>query len=171
MARYLTLHAKARRTWATRHPIFRIELPILCGMNSSAGQEKRSAKVGRIVLAVLVGYTVNALLIAGTESLLVMGVSHGEYFLTDVVIQCLVQVASGYLCSRIAGAHSRPATLGLIGLGLLVGIASVAASWQAEPHWYAIALLLVYSPCVWLGYRLEVRRRREQAREKIARSS
>lgn len=126
-------------------------------MNSDAVQPRESRSVGRILLAVLAGYAANALLIAGTEQLLPMAFSGTKYFVADVITQCLIQVASGYLCSRIAKAKRRSATIGLIAFGLLIGAVSVAASWHTEPHWYAVALLVVYAPCIWIGYRLDLR--------------
>ena len=108
--------------------------------------------VKRIILAVVVAYVANALLIAGTEQLLVRIFSNTKYFVADVVIQCLVQVACGYVCARIS--NSKMALVALITIGILVGALSLAASWHADPHWYAIALLVVYAPCVWTGYRM-----------------
>lgn len=134
-----------------------------CDMNSRPAQQKQPRKVGRIIFAVVVGYAANALLIAGTEQLFFRLASDGRFLIADVVSQCFIQVSSGYLCARIAGSNPWPATVGLIMLGLLVGTASVAGSWRTEPHWYAIALLLVYSACVWMGYRLERSRRRSAA--------
>ncbi len=40
---------------------------------------------------------------------------------------------------------------GLLGLGVTVGTVSLIAFWKTEPHWYGIALLAVYPPCVWIG--------------------
>lgn len=108
-----------------------------------------------IVLAVILAYVANALLIVGTEQLLARAFSDAKYFVADVVVQSVIQVGCGYLCSLIANARSRPAIVGLIAIGLLIGGCSLAASWHADPHWYGIALILVYAPSVWIGYRME----------------
>ena len=85
-------------------------------------------RIGRIVVAVGAGYAVNALLIAATEQLLPRFLTDTPYFVADVIIQCLCQMASGYLCARIAGSQFRIAVLGLIVLGLFVGAVSLATS-------------------------------------------
>jgi hypothetical protein len=43
----------------------------------------------------------------------------------------------------------------LIGLGIVVGTISVVT--LTEPHWYAIALLAAYPPCVLIGWTLRSR--------------
>jgi hypothetical protein len=108
----------------------------------------------RIVLAVFVGYLANVLLIASAEQLLVRVFSDAKYFVADVVTQCLIQVSCGYLCTRIS--NTRVAVVSLITIGLLVGTFSLALSWHVDPHWYAIVLLVVYPPCVWIGYRIAI---------------
>jgi|HubBroStandDraft_4_1064222.scaffolds.fasta_scaffold22739_4 hypothetical protein len=45
----------------------------------------------------------------------------------------------------------------LIGLGIVVGTISVVTLWRTEPHWYAIALLAAYPPCVLIGWTLRSR--------------
>ena len=65
--------------------------------------------VGRVIFAVVAGYVTNAVLIAGTEKMLSRLVTPASYFGADVVTQCIIQLASGYLCSRIANASMRPA--------------------------------------------------------------
>ena len=46
--------------------------------------------------------------------------------------------------------------VGLIGLGILIGTLSLFNSWNAEPHWYVIALFVAYPPCVWIGWTLAI---------------
>jgi len=122
---------------------------------------KRS--VGRIVLGVASGYIVNGVLVAATEQLLSTRVPRVDatqplrYFVVDLISQCLYTVVAGYLCCLIARPTQRAALISLIGLGLLVGTVSLVSSWKAEPHWYGIALLAVYPPCVWIGWTLKSR--------------
>jgi hypothetical protein len=109
----------------------------------------------RVILAVGAGYVTNAAFIAGAEYMLSPLLSARAYFAADAVSQCVVQIGCGCLCSWIANAQRLTATVVLIIVGLLIGSVSVVASWGSEPHWYAITLLCVYAPCVWIGYHLE----------------
>jgi hypothetical protein len=121
---------------------------------SSPSTQRSSIK--RILLAILAGYLTNASLIAGAEYVLIRVASGPMYFVADVMTQCLVQIGCGYICCRISNAT--PAIAGLVALGLLVGGFSLTVSWETEPHWYGIALLVVYGPSIWVGYRLANRR-------------
>src|SRR5215469_3758048 len=104
----------------------------------------------RVITGVVVGYLTNALLIAGTEQLLSRFISPGNYYAADIATQGIIQVGCGYLCSRIARPRRLTAIAVLIVVGLVIGWASVVASWRTEPHWYAITLLGIYGPCVWI---------------------
>jgi hypothetical protein len=115
-----------------------------------------STGLGRTALGIVLGYTLNGILVALTEPLLTKQIAGVAYFVADIAIQCVIEVAAGYLCSRIARPFGRDATVGLVILGLLIGTFSLASSWVQEPHWYGITLLAVWSPCVWLGYRLQL---------------
>ena len=109
----------------------------------------------RVMVAVAAGYVTNAVLIAGAEHMLSKLVSAGGYFAADALTQCVIQIGCGYLCSRIANSQRLTATMALIAVGIVIGSLSVVASWRSEPHWYAITLLCIYAPCVWVGDRLE----------------
>ena len=116
--------------------------------------------IGRVILAVVAGYVANGILVAVTEySLGARGVAATQslYYFVDLTSQCLYTVVGGYLCCAIAGSSQRAAMAGLMGLGVLVGTVSLVSSWKAEPHWYGIALLAVYPPCVWIGWTLKGR--------------
>jgi hypothetical protein len=119
--------------------------------------------IGRIVLAILLGYVANAILVAATEYLftrLVPGADAAPplyYFIIDLITQCLYTVIGGYLCCLIARPSRRAAMVGLMALGVWVGTASLVSSWRTELHWYGIALLVVYPPCVWIGWTLKAR--------------
>jgi peptidoglycan/LPS O-acetylase OafA/YrhL len=131
---------------------------------NDAPRSMRHINVGRIILAILAGYTVNALLVAATEQLLPRLVPGKHYFVVDLSTQCLYEVAAGYLCSVIAKpSQRRTAVFGLVVLGLLVGTVSLITSWKAEPHWYGITLLCVWAPCVWIGSSLARRRTHSSA--------
>jgi peptidoglycan/LPS O-acetylase OafA/YrhL len=114
------------------------------------------ASIGRFIIAVLAGYAANAVLVAATEQLLPRLIPSPDYFVADLITQCLYEVAGGYLCCLIVKRSERwIAVVGLVGLGLLIGTISLITSWKAEPHWYGIALLSVWAPCVWIGSALE----------------
>ena len=112
--------------------------------------------IGHTILAVLGGYLGNAILGAVSEQFLLpvlVGAATPSYFVIDLITQCPYTMIGGYLCSMIAGANQWVALAGMISLGVLVGTASLIASWKAEPHWYAISLLVLYAPCAWMGMR------------------
>jgi lysylphosphatidylglycerol synthetase-like protein (DUF2156 family) len=119
--------------------------------------------MGRTIAAAMAGYLANGLLVAITEQLLASRYGRfgthlpPSYFVIDLITQCIFTVIGGYLCALIARTSRKTALAGMIGLALLVGMISVVASWKTEPHWYAIALLLVYAPCAWMGWMLRQR--------------
>jgi hypothetical protein len=116
--------------------------------------------IGRIILAVTASYIADGVLVVATEfSLVAAGFAATQsYYVVDLISQCLYTIIGGYLCCIIAGATKRAALAGLMGLGLFVGTADLVSSWKTEPHWYGIALLIVYLPCVWIGWTLKARR-------------
>jgi hypothetical protein len=85
------------------------------------------------------------------EQLFVRLFSKPQYFVDDLLTQSAIQVGCGYLCARIS--NTRATIAGFMAIGLLVGTISLLAPWRDEPHWYASALLALYAPCIWLGYR------------------
>lgn len=111
--------------------------------------------IGRTILAAVVGYTANGMLVVATEQLLSSRATQPLYFVVDLISQCLYTVIGGYLCCVVAGSR-RVAMAGLMSLGVLVGTISLATSWKTEPRWYGITLLAVYPPCVWIGWRLRL---------------
>ena len=122
-----------------------------------------SKNAGRIVLAVVVAYLLNIILIVATDLVFfklmppVHSVLRRSYLITDLMSQCVIQTVAGYVCCWIA--RGRPSALAFLGaIGIVVGGFSVWQSWQNQPHWYGIALLAVYFPCLWLGWNLRSRR-------------
>ena len=117
-----------------------------------------------MVLAVVAGWVTNAILVGVTELLLwtsmrsAGGKLPGRYYMIDLICQCCFTVVGGYLCCMIAGPSRRVAMFSLMALGLLIGGLFLPSSWSREPHWYRIALLAVWVPCVWMGWRLGSRR-------------
>jgi len=122
-----------------------------------------SKNASRILFAVVVAYLLNIILIVATDIAFlklmppVHSVPRRSYLLTDLISQCLIQTLAGYVCCWIA--RGRPSALALLAaIGIVIGGFSLFHSWQNEPHWYGIALLAVYPPCLWLGWTLRSRR-------------
>jgi hypothetical protein len=118
--------------------------------------------IGRTIVAVIASYLTNAILVVASERLLLSLEPGGAapplyYFVLDLISQCLYTMLAGYLCCVIARTSQWIAMAGLIGLGLSVGTVSLVMSWKFEPHWYGMALLAVYAPCVWIGWLLRSR--------------
>ena len=127
------------------------------------------ASVGRVVLAVIAAWLANAILVGVTEVLLwtiwrVPGHKlPGRYYIIDLICQCCFTVVGAYLCCVIARPSRRAAMYGMMFLGLLIGGLSLPSSWSREPHWYRIALLAVWVPCVWIGWTLRSQRVAEKS--------
>jgi hypothetical protein len=116
----------------------------------------------RAAIAAIVAWFINAILVGITEALVLwplLAPRHHpkplSYFLADLATQCLYTIVAGYLCCIIARSQ-RAAMFALIALGLVIGSVSLVFSWGAEPHWYRVALLAVYAPCVWIGWTLRI---------------
>src|ERR1700737_3888386 len=120
----------------------------------------------RNILAVIAGYVATGLLIFSTDQLFAalipgfktMTTPPLHYFLISVVTATLYSNIGGFVFSRIAPPPvRRNATLSLILLGELVGLVSTVFLWKIVPHWFSFALLLLYPPAVWLGFKLQSR--------------
>ena len=112
----------------------------------------------RVVLAPIAGYAAIGVLVVFTDqlfSLLTSGFGSAapprSYFALSLLTDSFYSVLGGYLCAALAGQAARRATLILIAGGELIGLASVIALWHTQPHWFALALLIVYPPAVWAG--------------------
>ncbi len=134
------------------------------GIASTRGSSNMPATTrARAIAAILVSYAANALLVGISEMFLsrVFATTANSptrsYYIVDLISQCVYGGIIGYICRIIARGPSRLAIGGLIALGLVIGSISVQASWNAEPHWYAVTLLAIYAPCVWLGWALRGR--------------
>lgn len=97
-------------------------------------------------------------MVALTEQILSSATTKGAekstaYFAADVITQCLYLTGAGYLCATIVRSH-RVAIVILTALGLMLGSFSLVTSWRSEPHWYGVALLVTYSPSLWVGWAL-----------------
>ena len=119
--------------------------------------------MGRIVAAIIFGYITIALLVIITTqivSAIIPGFQtattpHVYYF--NLVINTLYAIVGGYLCSTVARASPRTAAIGLIILGEVLGMIAQARLWNHVPHWFGIALLVLYAVGVWIGSALSRR--------------
>lgn len=111
-------------------------------------------EAARTILGPVAGYAANAAMIAVTEAIYTRYIDARAYFVVDLITQVVATIIGGAVCCLIARRKKRIAVTGLTVLGLLIGTASLITSWNDEPHWYAIALLSVYAPCVWIGFAL-----------------
>jgi hypothetical protein len=122
----------------------------------------------RTILAIVGGYAAIGILVVTTDQIFAalipgfrqMATPPPYYFGISLLTDTIYTLAGGYLCALIAREHFRNATLGLMIFGELVGIASQIAFWNNVPHWYAIALLILFPPAVWIGSRLRSRGQR-----------
>jgi len=118
--------------------------------------------MGRIVVAVAAGYAAIGVLVVITDQVFAafipgfkqMNLPPLYYFSASLVTDSFYSAMGGFLCALIARAQSRKATLALIVFGEIVGIVSQIAFWHIVPHWFGIALVVLYPPAVWTGSRL-----------------
>jgi hypothetical protein len=119
----------------------------------------------RIIGAVLAGYVEVGALVLLTDLIFAAAVPGFQamrtpplyYFAIVTVTDALYSASGGYLCAVIAPASIRAATLGLIVFGEAMGIGSTILNWHIQPHWFALALLVLFPLAVWVGSRLRAR--------------
>jgi hypothetical protein len=70
----------------------------------------------------------------------------------------LYSVFGGWLCGRIAKGRLWKHILALAIFGEAMGLVSTVMFWGKQPLWYALALLVLYPPAVFLGGYLSARR-------------
>lgn len=116
----------------------------------------------RIVGAVLAGYVAVGVLVVLTDQIFAVAVPGFRamtppplyYFVIVTITDALYSIVGGYLCAVIARASAHRATLSLMIFGEIMGVASTILQWHTEPHWAAIALLILYPIAVWIGSKL-----------------
>ena len=119
----------------------------------------------RTVGAVAAGYAVIGVLVVAADQVfaaMIPGFNSMKlpplyYFWASLFTDSLFTILGGYLCARIAREKAWGAMLGLMAFGELMGVASAAREWSLVPHWFSLALMLVYPPMVWLGYTIRTR--------------
>ena len=109
----------------------------------------------RSIVAVLAACTLNAALVLLVKAWLARVPRGNSFYAADLGLQCLIEVAAGFVCCVVARRGKEQLVVGwVVGLGLIVGAFSLVLSWNTEPHWYSATLLCAWAPCIWAGYRL-----------------
>jgi hypothetical protein len=127
-------------------------------------------RIGRSVLAVLVGMVVAIALTLATDELLhrigvfppwgASMVGFDGALLLATVYRTVYGVLGSYLTARLA--PSRPMGHAMVGgaIGLAVSILGAAVTWNKGPafgpHWYPLALVVLALPTAWVGGKLSV---------------
>lgn len=130
-----------------------------------------SRRVGRSILAVLVGMVVAIALTLATDELLhrigvfppwgASMVGFDGALLLATVYRTVYGVLGSYLTAWLA--PSRPMGHALVGgaMGLAVSILGAAVTWNKGPafgpHWYPLALIVLALPTAWVGGLLGVK--------------
>jgi hypothetical protein len=120
----------------------------------------------RTIGSVLAGYITIGVLVALTDLVFTVAIPGFRgmatpplyYFLIVTLTDTLYSIAGGYLCAASARASAPTATLGLMIFGEIVGVVSTVLAWRIQPHWFALALLVLFPIAVWIGSRLQARR-------------
>jgi len=127
-------------------------------------------RIGRSVLAVLVGMVVAIALTLATDELLhrigvfppwgASMVGFDGALLLATVYRTVYGVLGSYLTARLA--PSRPMGHAMVGgaIGLAVSILGAAVTWNKGPafgpHWYPLALVVLALPTAWVGGKFRV---------------
>jgi hypothetical protein len=128
-------------------------------------------KLLRVMGAVLAGYAAIGVLVVLTDRIFGLTIPNYRtltalppyYFAVVTGTDALYSVIGGYLCALIAGGFGMEATAGLMLLGEIAGIGSAVLSWQMQPHWFALGLLVLFPLGVWIGSRLRAGGKRSPA--------
>jgi hypothetical protein len=118
---------------------------------------------GRSAIALISGILVGVILSLGTDQILhVLGVyppwgqtmSDGLFMLATGY-RIIYNILGSYVAARLAPNRPMGHAMILGVLGLLVGLAGAAATWNRVPsigpHWYAVVVAFISIPCAWLG--------------------
>lgn len=119
-------------------------------------------RLGRSILAVLVGFFACAFLSLATDELLHLLKVYpawGEPMwdpklnLLALAYRCVFTIAAGYITAKLAPRNPMRHVwvLGFIGLAMAVLGVIATSGMNLGPRWYPISLAVTALPCVWLG--------------------
>jgi hypothetical protein len=119
----------------------------------------------RSIVAIVIGLLTTVALSTATDlALYASGVfpvpgtpMSNALFALATAYRVIFAAAGGYVAARLAPRHPMKHALILGGIGFLLALAGVIATWgKAEygPAWYPIALVLTALPATWAGARL-----------------
>jgi hypothetical protein len=140
-------------------------------MDSLMTETQPPRRIGRSILAVLVGMVVGVALTLATDEMLhrigvfppwgASMVGYDGALLLATVYRTVYGVLSSYITARLA--PSRPMGHALVGgaIGLAVSTAGAVVTWNKGPafgpHWYPLALVVLALPTAWVGGKLRVK--------------
>jgi len=130
-------------------------------------------RIGRSIVALLVGFAVGAVLALGTDRALQnpgifppVGTPWTDGpLLIAAAYRTLYAVLSSYLIAFLA--PDRPMQHAMLGgaIGLVLCTLAAIATWNSNlgPHWYPVSLIVLALPPAWLGGRIRVMQLRGKA--------
>jgi hypothetical protein len=133
-------------------------------MNTQAAPQVAPRRIGRSILAVLVGIVVAVLLSTATDFALhaiglapsIKGGWPNRLLAVATTYRCVYGILASYIIARLA--PNRPMGHALVAgiLGAIVSTLGAIATWSttAGQHWYPIALALTALPTAWIGAKL-----------------
>jgi uncharacterized membrane protein YoaT (DUF817 family) len=118
--------------------------------------------MGRNILAAIAGYLSIGVLVVLTDQIFswvipgfrTLAMPPDFYFGLSLLTDFVYSAVGGYVCSAIARSTSEIATTILIALGEVIGILVAIVRWQLMPHYFVLALLVLYPLGVFLGSRV-----------------
>jgi hypothetical protein len=125
------------------------------------------SRIGRSILAVVVGIVAGIILTLVTDAVL-----HKAGFfpptgqptpsgplVVATLYRIVYSIVGSYVVARLA--PSKPMKHALISgvIGVIASAAGAIATWNRDfgPHWYPLALIVIALPCAWVGGKLGLR--------------
>ena len=123
-----------------------------------------SKRIGRSMVAVVVGFVAIVVVSLGTDMLLVMaGVFppfsqpsrfSNRLLLVATAYRTVYSIAGCYLAARLAPYKPMIHALALGGVGFVVSILGAVVMREQGPAWYPWTLVALALPCAWIGGKL-----------------